>query len=591
MQFRKLRWATVGLPVLFIILLEIVEDFILESFFERWIGHLIAFVAVSFGAVLLSFFVFRAVNQAERQLRRQNQDLTALNEISRIVSGTLKLNDILLHALEWVLTVTETEVGEIFLLDETGQELVFKLHQGLFPAIFQEITRFSVGEGIPGLVASSGEAIVVTDLAADPRFKRRAVVAQGFRTMASVPLRAKDRVVGVMNVADRHKMYTATELNLLTAIGNQIGVAVETAKLYSQVQQQATYFDTLIESSGNAIITSDLKGKILSWNQGAEVIYGWSKEEVIGQVIPMVPPALQEEAYQWMRQVIQSGESMYNIEAQRLRKDGEQIPVMVTVSPIQDADGKLVSLLGISTDMRDKKRLEQKLLRQQRALAIMEERERLARELHDSLGQILGYVNTQTQAAREMLAKNEATVADNYLKRLIEVAQEAHTDVREHILNLQASPLKEEGLLAALEIYLRQFSRHNGIKTKLIAEAELADIVFGPNVEIQLMRIIQEAITNVRKHAKAQQVRITFEIDKERVFVAIEDDGRGFEPDLISSNGGRHFGLRIMQERVKEIGGTIQVQSELGQGTTVKVKAPLRHSGTAYEAGLFRGGN
>jgi PAS domain S-box-containing protein len=382
-----------------------------------------------------------------------------------------------------------------------------------------------------------------------------------------------------MNVADRHKTFTVTELSLLAAIGNQIGVAVETARLHAQVQQQATYFDTLIESSGNAIITTDPKGKILSWNRGAEIIYGWSKEEAIGQIIPMVPLPLQEEAYHWMAQVVRSGESMYNIETQRLRKGGEQIPVMVTVSPIKDANGRLVSLLGISTDMRDKKRLEQKLLRQQRALAIMEERERLARELHDSLGQIMGYVNAQTQATREMLSKNEIMVADSYLKRLVEVAQEAHADVREHILSLQVSPLKEQGLLPALKGYLHQFSQHNNIQTKLTASDELANLVIGPNVEIQLMRIVQEAVTNVRKHANAQQVQITFEVDNGQAQIAIEDDGRGFDPTLTSSKSERHFGLKIMQERAKGIGGSVQVQSKPGQGTLVKVNTPLHHRG------------
>lgn len=579
MRFRTLRWVTVGLPILFIIVLEMAEDFVLEPYFGRWTGHFIAFFIVGLGAVVLSFFVFQTVEQAERQLRRQNRDLTTLNDISRVVSSSLDLDTVLSRALKRVLVVTETEAGEIFLLDEADRELVLKIHRGLFPEEFQEITRFPVGEGFPGLVAATGETIVVTDLAADPRFKRRAVVARGFRAMASVPLRAKDRVVGVMNVADRRKIYTDTDLNLLTAIGNQIGVSVETARLHTQVQQQATYFDTLIENSGNAIIVTDLKGRILSWNRGAEEIYGWSREETIGQNMPMVPHHLREEAGHLMDQIIQFGETLYNFETHRLRKGGEQIPVMVTVSPIKDADGKLVSFVGISTDMRDKKRLEQEILRQQRALAIMEERERLARELHDSLGQILGYANTQTQAAREMLSKDQITVADTYLKRLVEVVQDAHADVREYILSLQANPLKEEGLLPALETYLQQFSRHNGINTELIASDELAAIEFGSNVEIQLMRIIQEAVTNIRKHADAQHVRITFEIDNGQAQVTIEDDGCGFDLDQTSSNGGRHFGLRIMQDRAKEIGGNIRVQSNPEQGTTVQVQAPLGREG------------
>lgn len=579
MYFRVLRWTTVWLPILFIAGLEIVEELVLEPLFGRWISHSITFGILSLGAVVLSFIVFRAVEQAESQLRRQNRDLATLNDISRVVSGSLELDAILIRALEKVLDVVETEAGEIYLLDEASQELAFKVHRGLFPEAFQEITRFPLNEGFPGLVAATGETIVVTDLAVDHRFKRQAIVAHGFRTMASVPLRAKNRVVGVMNVADRHKAYTPEQVTLLAAIGNQIGVAVENARLHAQVEQQASYLNALIESSGNAIITTDLKGKILSWNRAAEEIYGWTKEEAVGQVIPMVPQHLRQEAVRLMNQIIQRGETVHNFETQRLRKDGDLIPVMVTVSPIRDVKGRVSGFLGVSTDMRDRKRLERELLRQQRALAVLEERERLARELHDSLGQILGYVNTQSQATRELLSRGQTAAADTHLRRLVEVAQDAHADVREYILSLQISASTEQGLLPALAEYLRRFSRINGIQTELIAPAELAEVTFDPSVETQLIRIIQEALTNVRKHACAQQAWITFELNNGQTQVTIEDNGRGFDSTQNSPEEGRHFGLRIMRERAAEVGGSIQVQSRPDQGTKVMINVPLRRKG------------
>ena len=209
-----------------------------------------------------------------------------------------------------------------------------------------------------------------------------------------------------------------------------------------------------MKASGNAIITIAHDGVILSWNHAAEIIYGWSKEEAVGRVLPMVPSHLRDEARTWSGRM-GSGETIHNIETQRLRKDGELIPVMLTASPIRDAEGRVVSLLGISTDMRDRKRLEQELLEQQRALAVLQERERLARELHDSLGQILGYVNTQSQAIRELLSQDQKDKADSYLKRLIEVAQDAHTDIREYILSLQTHVSREQHLIPTLRGYFR----------------------------------------------------------------------------------------------------------------------------------------
>ncbi len=342
--------------------------------------------------------------------------------------------------------------------------------------------------------------------------------------------------------------------------------------------QQASYLNTLIESSGNAIITVDREGTVLSWNQAAETIYGWSRDEAIGQNIPMVPPRLREEARVWVNRMW-AGETMHNVETVRLRKNGEEIPVMVTVSPIRDVDGKIVRGLGISTDLRDRKRLEQELLQQQGALAALQERERLARELHDSLGQILGYVNTQSQAVREVLARGQTEVADTYLKELVQVAQDGHADVREYIVSLQTNASREQRFIPTLRDYLRRFSQNSGIRVELIARDESGEVELDPDVAAQLLRIVQEALTNVRKHAAAQRVKIDFQVNGDSAQVEIADDGKGFDPAQPSANDGWHFGQRIMRERAEEIGGSIQVQSLPGQGTTVTVNVPRTKRG------------
>lgn len=350
-------------------------------------------------------------------------------------------------------------------------------------------------------------------------------------------------------------------------------------KMQASLAQQSNHLNTLIESSGNAIIATDLQGKILSWNRGAEIIYGWTKEEAIGQVLPMVPPQLREESRELIDSLLLKKEPLYNFETLRLRKNGELIPVMVTVSPILDVGGNPARFLGISTDMRDRKRLEQELLRQQRALAVLQERERLARELHDSLGQILGYVNTQSQAIRELLSRRQTAMADTYLKRLIEVAQDAHADVREYILSLQTKPSPDQKFIPVLRGYLERFSQSNGIGTELIAPNELDDIEFDPAVETQLMRIVQEALTNVRKHSQAQHAKISFQMNGGMIQIQVTDDGTGFDPTQFTIDDGRHFGQRIMQERAAEIGGKVEVKSLPGQGTLVSVLVPAQTKG------------
>jgi len=341
-----------------------------------------------------------------------------------------------------------------------------------------------------------------------------------------------------------------------------------------ELRQQTNSLNTLIESSGNAIIGSDLDGKILLWNHGSELIYEWTKAEAIGRVLPMVPLHLREEAHRLLAQVLETGQPIFNYETQRLRRNGDLMPVMVTVSPIRDAGGQIVSFLGISTDMRERKRLEQELLAQRQEVAVLRERERLARELHDDLGQVFGYVNTQSQAVRELLARGQTDMADTFLKRLVQVAQDAHADIREYILSLQTNVSPERPIIPTLREYLQRFSQYSGIPAELTVADELINARFDPAVEAQLLRLVQEALTNVRKHAGARHVYVRFAPADGRAHIEITDDGHGFDPAQPLDEG-QHFGQRIMRERAQEIGGTVEVHSVMGQGTKVMVSIPL----------------
>ncbi|MBI3959401.1 MAG: PAS domain S-box protein [Chloroflexi bacterium] len=580
MHFRRLRWLGVWLPLLFVIAVQLFEDFYLEPIFGRWKGYLIIFAAIGIGAVIFTLTVFRVIDKAEAFLRQQNQDLADLNEISQIVSGDLELDRVLTRTLSKVMAATQSRVGQIYLLDESGCNLLCKICEG--PATVTSASasaqpgQVPVGTGIFGVVAATGQAIMVQDSDDLSVAFPQAAESRQIGPLISVPLRAKDKVVGVMNVADRAKAYTSAELSLLTAIGNQIGVAIENAKLHTQVEQQARYLSTLIECSGNAIITANAVGEIQSWNQAAEQIYGWRKDEAIGQILPMVPKHLLDQAYSLTNRLLNNRKTIHNFETVRMRKGGELIPVMVTVSPLQDGSGTISGLLGVSTDMREKKRLEHELFQQQHALAAVKERERLARELHDGLGQILGYINTQSQAARELLAAGLIEESDAHLARLVEVAQESYTDVREHILGLHAAELLEEGLVSALTEYVKRLNQSNALQVSLNIDEKMSCVTLGPNVEAQLMRIIQEALANVRKHAQTDRALVQFIATDNRIRVVIEDHGCGFDSRQLLARTGRRFGLEIMRDRSTEIGANIDIQSRPGEGTKVTIQVPCQ---------------
>lgn len=203
--------------------------------------------------------------------------------------------------------------------------------------------------------------------------------------------------------------------------------------------------------------------------------------------------------------------------------------------------------------------------------AVLEERERIARELHDGLAQVLGYINTQTQAVKKLLETQRVAEAGSELDAMGAVAREVYADVREAIVGLRASG---PGLVPAVRDYLSRLPRISGCDVDLRVDDDRAPVVLAPATEIQLVRIVQEALSNVRKHAAASHVDVIVHSDEQAVDVEIVDDGRGFDPRLLDPTGWPRLGLQTMRERAQAIGGAFEVVSAPGQGTRIAVHVP-----------------
>jgi signal transduction histidine kinase len=245
---------------------------------------------------------------------------------------------------------------------------------------------------------------------------------------------------------------------------------------------------------------------------------------------------------------------------------------------LTDWRGLEVGRLLLLHDISAQKQAQTRLVEQQRALAMLREREHLARELHDSLGQIFAFVNSQGQAIRRLLNRSDVTTADALTGRLVEVAREADVDIRESILGLRVS-LSEHGFFPALASYLASYEKNYGIHAELEGPERFAAAAFEPLVEVQLLRILQEALTNVRKHASAHCVRIALALEDGCARVTIRDDGQGFDPAEFAGRADGHVGLQVMRERAEEVGGTLSLRSVPGQGTEVVVRVPVSERG------------
>jgi PAS domain S-box-containing protein len=341
---------------------------------------------------------------------------------------------------------------------------------------------------------------------------------------------------------------------------------------------------TALEQMCEGMVVFDSTGRVVSLNRAAERILdvrsGFARGKTWQQLFPAKrpPPA-------WPDVNERPGLTAEEVADMTFGGGSEVRHYAPALSPLQDHREVIVGHLLLLRDVTEQREAQARLLEQQCVLATLRERERLARELHDSAGQILAYVSVQAQAVARLVHDGDAITAEAQLRRLAEAAQEAHADLRESILGLRAGPVGDWAFLAALRHYLAGFSAQSGIVTELAVQPGLGEAAFPASSGIQMLRVIQEALTNARKHSGAHRVWVTLEQEKGEAVIVVEDDGAGFDPNgfdpgkLAAGHAGGHYGLAFMADRMAEIGGRLTIESEPGAGTRVVLHAPIRSSG------------
>ncbi len=204
--------------------------------------------------------------------------------------------------------------------------------------------------------------------------------------------------------------------------------------------------------------------------------------------------------------------------------------------------------------------------------AIIEERRRIARELHDGLAQSLGYLNLQTKMLSDSVSSQDTVKALNELNDVRKTVQDTYDDIRESIDQL-STEIRSLSIIPALTSYASEFSNNNGIKVQFDAAKHFPQL--SPIADLQLLRIAQESLTNVRRHAMATEVEMKLEKTGDTVEMIVKDNGKGFSfSDLEKSLPGYH-GLDIIRERAEGLGGSVDISTAPGEGTAVTVTLPL----------------
>jgi PAS domain S-box-containing protein len=334
-------------------------------------------------------------------------------------------------------------------------------------------------------------------------------------------------------------------------------------------------FRTLFEDAYDAIWVHDLDGNIQTVNKAAAELSGYPKEELLRM---NVRSFLSAESLNLSREVKDRLTQHQRLDApyelRIIRKDGSEATWMVT-SNLITADGEPKGFQNIARDVTQEKRMRENLryYLHQITKAQEEERKRIARELHDDMAQVLGSLSRQLDnfiRKKHGFASNEVLFLKDLQAQLNRGVQVVHRLVQD----LRPSLLDDLGLIPALRSLTKSLQESEGIATDLKVSG--GERRFLPEVELLLFRIVQEALSNIRRHAQASEAQVVIDFAEDRVKLTISDNGRGFElsggVDDFPRSG--KLGLAGMQERAQLLGGTLEVRSTLGKGTTLIVEVP-----------------
>ncbi|HYM25432.1 MAG TPA: PAS domain S-box protein [Vicinamibacterales bacterium] len=335
-------------------------------------------------------------------------------------------------------------------------------------------------------------------------------------------------------------------------------------------------FAAIVDSSDDAIVGKTLEGVITSWNRGAQDIFGFSAAEAVWQHIFLIIPEDRRAEEEEVLARLRRGEKVDHFETVRQTKDGRRITISLTVSPIRDATGRIVGASKVARDITERVTAQDAIRRAQLyarlALAQENERRRLARELHDQLGQHVTALR-MTLETLSALARDRPELAGQ-VHALQDLAEQIDADLAFRVWELRPAVLEARGLGAALTEYVRTWSKRFGIDARLHVTPPAAE---APSLDTAtaIYRLAQEALHNVVKHARGTRVDIVLERTHDSVSLIVEDDGVGFDPSLMDG-GTQGFGLIGMRERAALAGGTVQIESAVNRGTTIIARLPLQ---------------
>jgi len=368
--------------------------------------------------------------------------------------------------------------------------------------------------------------------------------------------------------------------------------ALESEKALRDSEQR---FRLLVEAVQDyAIFMLDPEGRVSSWNIGAERLKGYKASEIIGQHFSQFYPEEDKRAAKPQRELeTATREGRLEDEGWRLRKDGSKFWANVVITALKDPEGRLRGFAKVTRDFTERMQAERELRESKRKLQASEkslrelslhllrtqdeERRRIGRDLHDSLGQYLSVLKMKLDALQRCASQNQSPELAE-LTECARLTEDAVKEVRTISYLLYPPMLEEMGLKSAIPWYLDGFTKRSGIKATFEASPGFGRL--PPDVELAFFRVLQESLTNVHRHSGSQTATVRLLVEGDMAVLAVSDAGKGteaanFEEGRQDWMGALGVGLRGMTERVQQIGGKLEIASSKA-GTTVTAAVPIQ---------------
>ncbi|MBI2166241.1 MAG: GAF domain-containing protein [Chloroflexi bacterium] len=619
-----LRWVAIVLPILFLVGLDVLRHTVFAGALHSIPGFIGTNAVVIIAVVIFSYTMFTLIERLQREVVDRNRQLSVLNEIAKAAAAKLRLEELLQASLDHVLTSMRVDMGLICLVDLEKEEHSAVCYRGFSEEVVRRMSRAKLGDyPIASEVVRTGRPVVFEKVFQNPRVAE-ALRQQGIKSGISAPLKSEGQVNGILAIATRQeRRFSATDEEYLEGIGGQLGMAIRNALLYEQSLLQNQELGALL--AVGKVVTSpvDLDELLnVSLDTVIQVTSTDAAEmwlmEADGELVMRCHRGAHREAF-LERTRFAVGEGIPGLVAQSLEpvvvhdlaSDSRLLRQEVARAGFRTFcalplryQRKLVGVLAVAAlsaealkEQRQLHLLESigewlalaienaRLYQQVQDVAVLRERERIAREMHDGMAQMLGFINTQTMAVRKLLSNGQQGDAQAELTRMEDVARDLYADVREGILGLRTAAHGQKGLIPALREYVERYTEAFGIPVEISTSPSAERFQLTPNAEIQLVRVVQEALTNVRKHSKATAVAISFDGNGERFEVVIQDNGLGFDLARLPSTGWPRFGLQTMRERAEAVGGTLLIETAPGHGTKVAVGLPASRQDTDGHVG------